>query len=50
MITIDLRDPNLKENLAAINELRDSGMFTDEQLQEMYNKQVEADNEKGGVE
>lgn len=49
MITVDLHDPKLKENLEAINELRKSGLFTDEQLQEMYNKQVEADK-KGGAE
>ena len=43
MITINLGDPNVVENFKALNELRKTGMFTDEQLQRMYDKQVEAD-------
>lgn len=45
MITFSLEDENLVENFKAVNELRKTGMFTDEQLQEMYDKQVEADKE-----
>lgn len=45
MITINLDDPNVVENFKALNELR--GLFSDEELQEMYDKQVEAD--KGSV-
>ena len=43
MITVDLNDKHLKENLEAINEIRKSGLYTDAELQEMYDKQVEAD-------
>ena len=46
MITINLDDPNVVENFKALNMLRKSGMFTDEQLQQMYDKQVEADEIK----
>ena len=42
MITVNLNDPNLKENLQAIKELRELG-YPEEQLQKLYDKQVEAD-------
>ena len=45
MITINLEDKNVVENFKALNELRKTGLFTDEQLQQMYDKQVEADRE-----
>lgn len=43
MITISLEDPNVVENFKAIYELRRTGLFTDKELQEIYDKQVEAD-------
>lgn len=43
MITVDLNDKHLKENMRAIMELREFGIYTDEQLQEMYDKQLEKD-------
>lgn len=43
MIMISLEDPNVVENFKAMNELRRTGLFTDEELQEIYDKQVEAD-------
>ena len=43
MITISLEDPNVVENYKAMNELRRTGLFTDEELQKLYDKQVEAD-------
>ena len=46
MVTINLEDPNVVENFKALNELRKTGVFTDEQLQQMYDKQVEADRER----
>lgn len=46
MVTINLGNPNVVENFKALNELRKTGMFTDEQLQQMYDKQVEADRER----
>lgn len=46
MVTINLGDPNVVENFKALNELRKTGMFTDDQLQKMYDKQVEADRER----
>lgn len=45
MVTINLEDKNVVENFKALNELRKTGLFTDEQLQQMYDKQVEADME-----
>lgn len=49
MITVNLNDTKLKENLKALKEVRDSGMFTDEELQKMYDRQIEKDREgKGG--
>ena len=53
MITIDLNDmalPYAKENIKAILELRKSGMFTDEQIQKLYDEQVKKDKEAKGVE
>ena len=47
MVTMNLDDPNVVENFKALNELRKTGMFTEEQLQQMYDKQVEADRERG---
>lgn len=47
MVEINLGDINVVENLKAIEELRRTGMFTDEELQEMYDKQVEADKKEG---
>lgn len=46
MVTINLDDPNAVENFKALNELRKTGIFTDEQLQQMYDKQVEADKKR----
>lgn len=43
MISINLNDPNVVENFKALKELKATGIFTDEELQEMYNKQVEKD-------
>lgn len=44
---MNLRDNKISENLKAINELRSTGLFTEEELQEMYDKQVEADKKEG---
>lgn len=46
MITISLRDKNFNENVRAILELQKSGMFTDEEIQGLYDKQVKSDEEK----
>ncbi len=43
MVTINLGDPNVVENFKALNELRHTGLFSDEELQEMYDKQLDAD-------
>jgi hypothetical protein len=48
MIQVDLNDTMLIENLEAIQTLRATGLYTDEQLQEMYDEQVKADKEKVG--
>lgn len=41
MVTVNLRDAHLVENLKALQDLRNSGNFTDEELQEIYDKQLE---------
>lgn len=43
MITIRLDDKKAAENIKAIEELQKTGMFSEEQLQEMYDKQVKKD-------
>ena len=43
MITINLNDPNAVENFKAIEQLRESGMFTDAEIQKLYEEQVERD-------
>lgn len=43
MININSRDPYLVENVNAIQELKKSGILTEEQIQEMYNHQLECD-------
>lgn len=45
MVTINLGDPNVVENFKAIRELQKSGMYSDEEIQGLYDKQVEADKE-----
>ena len=50
MIEINLGDANVVENFKAIEKLRRTGMFTDEELQEMYDKQIEADKKDGDSE
>ena len=49
MININFGDPYLVENVKAIQELRKSGILTDEQVQEMYNEQVEHDKKLIGI-
>lgn len=46
MIKISFDDPNLVENFKAIQFLRKTGLYTDEQLQELYDKQLEKDKDK----
>lgn len=46
MININLGDPNVVDNFKAVNELRCTGSFSDNELQDMYNKQAEADKIK----
>ena len=43
MITIYLDDKKVVENIKAINELRKTGMYSEEELQNLYEKQVEKD-------
>lgn len=46
MVKFSLDDNKIDENFKALQELRSTGMFTEEELQEMYDKQVEADKER----
>ncbi len=43
MITTRLDDKKVAENIKAIEELRKTGWFSENQLQELYEKQVEKD-------
>ena len=45
MITIDLRDEKLTKNLKNIQFLASTGMYTDEQIQQLYEEQVKKDAE-----
>ncbi len=46
MITVKLEDDHMSENMKALQELRRTGMFSDEELQEMYDKQIEEDKQE----
>lgn len=48
MVTLNLRDPRLGEHAAMVQNLRRIGVFTDEEIQEMYDRQLEKDAEGGG--
>ena len=47
MIKIDLNDPRLIDNVEAIQIVRSFGLFTDEEIQEMYDRQLENDAKDG---
>lgn len=44
MISIDLRDDHLIENVKAVRNLQKSGQFSEVEIQKLYDKQVEADS------
>lgn len=46
MVICNLRDENILENVKAVEELKKTGLFTDDELQELYDKQVESDKRK----
>lgn len=46
MINVNLRDPHLLENVKAIKDLKVMGNFTDDELQDMYYRQLISDREK----
>ena len=45
MVNVDLRDNHLIENVNAIMKLRKMGIFSDDDLQKMYDRLVEKDRE-----
>ena len=55
MITLNLEDPHLVENFKAIRNIRASGLFSDGEIQRMYEDQLTRDKaeaalvEKGGA-
>lgn len=50
MIRLSFEDPNPIENAKAAMALQKSGMFTDEEIQELYDRQVKKDMEAQNVE
>jgi hypothetical protein len=46
MITLNLRDPRLGEHAVMVQNLRRIGVFTDEEIQELYDRQLEKDAEE----
>ena len=45
MLTFSFDDPMLVENVKAAMNLRNTGLFSDEKIQEMYEEQVRRDKE-----
>ena len=43
MITVDLNDKHLATNIKTIRELQKLGFYTDEELQRLYDRQLEID-------
>lgn len=43
MVTLNLRDPRLAEHVAVVQDIRRTGLFTDEEIQKMYDRQIEKD-------
>lgn len=46
MLRVNLNDPMLVENLKAFRELKATGFYADEQLQKMYDEQVDLDKKR----
>lgn len=46
MVNIDMRDPHLLENFVAVRELQKLGV-SDEEIQVMYDRQLEVDGKEG---
>ena len=46
MITVQFNDKRLTENVKALEYLRSLNRYSEEELQRMYNKQVEKDRER----
>lgn len=43
MITLTLSDPHIVENFKAVMNLSSTGMFSDEEIQRMYDEQIKRD-------
>jgi len=43
MVNIKLNDPNLEENYKALQVLKATGLYTEEELQKIYDRQVAKD-------
>lgn len=43
MVTVDLRDPNLIDNVVAVRELQESGLYSDDEIKGLYKDQLEID-------
>lgn len=50
MITLNLEDPRIVEHFEMVQPIRKLGLFTDEEIQEMYDRQLEKDAEERGDE
>ena len=47
MVKFDLRDTRIVEHFEMVQNIRKSGWFTDEEIQEMYDRQLEKDMKDG---
>jgi len=46
MITVSLSDDNFNDNFESIKYLKQTGRYSDEKIQELYNRQLEIDKQK----
>lgn len=48
MVTLNMRDPRIAEHAVMVQNLQRTGLFNEEEIQEMYDRQLEKDAERGG--
>lgn len=50
MMTFTLSDPHIAENVKAAMNLRSTGVFSDEEIQRMYDEQIKRDAAEAALE